>query len=209
MGQDTDDRKRPHLRLVVNNAEKRTARPVDGEELFVPLEELVAQRDVVRPAFYEELEGWQAKAYSAAERFLVAKGWSYGLDPHHGRLVVIPIAAVIPETEEHGGSAQDELLLYATEDISGMGLCLSLETILPYWSDDASVMEEALLYAPILPYGTLFLEENKKDGYLDLIYRVSFPLYPPVPTGKILEKFFAVAALELRETLRGLAEYPE
>ena len=45
MAQDKDDRKRPHLRLVVNNVEQRKPRPATGEEDFVPLEALVARRD--------------------------------------------------------------------------------------------------------------------------------------------------------------------
>ena len=83
------------------------------------------------------------------------------------------------------------------------------ETILPYWSEDETIMEEALLYAPILQFGTLFLEENQQDGLLDLIYRLGFPLYPPALTGRLLDRLFAIAAYELGEIFRFLAENPE
>ncbi len=209
MTQEKDERKRAHLRLVVNNEEQRKPRPVAGEEEFIPFETLVMQRDILRPKFYQDLGRWQAKAYSAIERFMVRKQWEYGLDPQHGKLMVLPIAAICPEVIEHGGVPQDEALIYVAEDASGEGLCLSVETILPYWSEDESVMEDALIYAPIFQYGALFLEENKQDGLLDLIYRFGLPIYPPALTGRLLGRFFAIFAFELRETLRNLAEYPE
>lgn len=206
---DTDERKRPQLRLVVDNAEKRNPRPSGQEDDFIPLETLAARRDELRPEFYRGMVRRQAKAYETLERFLSDRGWPYGLDPRHGRLIAVPAQVVCPEVLEHGGSPQDEVLLFAAEDPVGEGLCLSLEMILPFWSDDDAVMEDALFSAPILPYGSLFLEENRQDGYLDLIYRLAFPLYPPAPTGRLLAKLLAVAAYELRETLRGLDEYPE
>ncbi len=209
MTQEKDERKRAHLRLVVNNEEQRKPRPVVGEEEFIPFETLVMQRDMLRSEFYRTLGRWQAKAYSAIERFMVRKQWEYGLDPQHGKLMVLPISAVCPDVIEHGGSSQDEALIYVTEDASGEGFCLSVETILPYWSEDESVMEDALIYAPIFQYGALFLEENKQDGLLDLIYRFGLPIYPPALTGRLLGRFFAIFSYELRETLRNLAEYPE
>lgn len=209
MTKDKDDRKRPQLRLVVDNVEKRNPRPAADEESFIPLEELIAQREALRDDFYHGLERGQAKTYAALERFLTQKGWPYGLDPNHGRLLIIPAGVVCPEAVEHGGAPQDELILFVSEDPAGKGLCLSLEMLLPYYSDDEAVMEDALLYAPSLPYGTLFLEENRQDGLLDLIYRLGFPLYPPALTGRILERLFTMAAYELKEVLRSLAEYPE
>lgn len=203
---DKDERKRPSLRLVVNNPDKRGGRPPkEEEEIFVPLPELAVNRDELRPAFYRGLDRQLAKAYQHLEAYLLRREWPYGLDPHHGRVIVVPTAAVCPLSAEHGGAHQDEVLLFITEDSAGTGLCLSLETILPFWSDDESVMEEALLYAPIHQYGALFLEENRHDGLLDLIYRLALPLYPPAPTGRILERFFAIAALELTDALQGLA----
>ncbi len=209
MTQDKDERKRSHLRLVVNNVEQRKQRPADGEEEFIPFATLAAERERFRSEFYRSMSPWQAKAYTALERFIATKQWEYGLDPQHGRLLVIPISVLCPDTVEFGGSPQDEALLYVAEDASGEGLSLSFETILPFWSDDESVMEEALIYAPIFQYGALFLEENKQDGLLDLIYRLGFPLYPPAPTRRLLGRFFTIAVYELRETLRALAEYPE
>jgi hypothetical protein len=209
MTQDKDERKRAHLRLVVNNEEQRKPRPVAGGEDFIPFDNLIAQLEIFRPEFYRGMGRWQAKAYSAIERFMAGKQWEYGLDPQHGRLLVIPIAVICPDAIEHGGSPQDEALVYVTDDASGEGLCLSLETILPYWSEDESVMEDALLYAPIFQCGALFLEENRQDGLLDLIYRLGFPLYPPAATGRLLYRFFAIAVYELRETLLNLAEFPE
>jgi hypothetical protein len=209
MTQDKDDRKRPHLRLVVNNVEQRKPRPATGDEDFIPLEALVARRESFRPEFYGGMDRWQVKAYSALERYLSRRQWDYGLDPQHGRLLVLPIAVVCPEAIEHGGSPQDEALIYVAEDASGQGLCLSIETILPYWSEDESVMEDALLYSPIFQCGALFLEENRQDGLLDLIYRLGFPLYPPALTGRLLERLFTIAAYELRETLRSLMDYME
>jgi hypothetical protein len=209
MTQEKDERKRPHLRLVVNNVEQRKPRPAGEEEDFVPLETLIARKDGFRPAFYRDMERRQAKAYEAIERYLDRKNMPYGLDPDHGRLMVLSTAVVCPAAFEHGGSPQDEVLLYVAEDTTGQGLCLSLETILPFWSDDEAVMEDALLYSPIFQYGALFLEENRQDGLLDLIYRLGMPLYPPALTGKLLDRLFAIAAYELGEALRGLAEFPE
>ncbi|HEY6837587.1 MAG TPA: hypothetical protein VI389_02470, partial [Geobacteraceae bacterium] len=200
---------RSHLRLVVNNVEKRAPRPADGGEDFIALEELVAQRDMLRDDFYRGMDPWHVKAYAAIERFLGLKQWPYGLDPHHGRLLVLPALVVSPEVAEFGVSPQDELLLSVTEDVTKKGLCLSAEMILPFYSEDDAVMEDALLYSPMFPYGTLFLEENRQDGFLDLVYRLAFPLYPPTPTTKLLDKMFAVASFELVETMRSLADYPD
>ncbi|ABB30928.1 hypothetical protein GeomeDRAFT_2697 [Geobacter metallireducens RCH3] len=209
MTQDKDDRKRPQLRLVVNNPELRGSRPATGEDASIPFEVLIAKRHELRADFFKGIAPQHVKAYERIERHLERRGWLYGLDPQHGRLMVIPAATACPEVLEHGGSPQDELLLFVADDPTGLGLCLCLEIILPFWSDDDAVMEEALIYAPIYPYGSLFLEENRNDGYLDLIYRLSFPLYPPAPTERLLEKLFAVARYELRETLIGLDEFPE
>lgn len=209
MANDRDERKRPHLRLVVDNVEKRSPRPSGREEGFIPLEELIARRDGFRPEFYLGLGRAETKAYEALERFLTRKGWPYGLEPHHDRLIVLPAGAVSPDVLAHGEAPQDEIILYVADDLTGKGLCLSLEMILPYWSEDAAVMEDALLYSPVLPYGTLFLEENRQDGLLDLIYRLAFPLYPPALTARMLDRLFSIAEYELRETLRSLAEYPE
>jgi hypothetical protein len=206
MTKDKDERKRPQLRLVVNNPEKRNPRPKANEEALVTLEELLARREDFRPAFYADLPPWQAKAFGAIERFLAGRGWPYGLDPQHGRPLVIPAGVVCPAAAEHDEASQDEVLLHLAEDPTGQGGCLTLEMLLPFWSDDDGVMEEALLFSPIFPYGALFLEENKQDGYLDLIYRVSFPLYPPALTNRLLSRFFAVAGYELTEALRSLAE---
>ena len=209
MAEDKDDRKRPHLRLVVNNADQRTTRPAGREEDFIPLPTLIARKESFRSQFYDGMDRWQAKAYASIERHLSRRKLPYGLDIHHGRLLVLPAPAVCPDAFEHTGSAQDEVLLYVAEDAAGKGLCLSLETILPFWSEDEAVMEEALLYSPIFQYGTLFLEENRQDGLLDLIYRLGFPLYPPALTGRLFDRLLAVAAYELGETLRGLAEDSE
>ena len=209
MTHEKDDRKRPHLRLVVNNVEQRKPRPAAGEDDFISLETLVAKRETFRPEFYSGLHGWQEKAYNSLERYLSRKQWNYGLDPQHGRLLVLPVFVVCPEAIEHSGAPQDEILIYVTEDATGQGSCLSIETILPYWSEDESVMEDALLYSPIFQYGALFLEENRQDGLLDLIYRLGFPLYPPALTGRLLDRLFAIAAFELGETLRSLTDYSE
>jgi hypothetical protein len=209
MAHDKDDRKRPHLRLVVDNVEKRTFRPAGSEEGFIPLEQLVVKRDEVRPEFYHGMEQRHVKAFMAIERFLARKGLPYGLDPQHGRLMVLPADAVCPEAAVHGEEHQDEILLYIMEDAMGEGLCLTLEMMLPFYSEDESVMEDALLFSPVFQYGTLFLEENRQDGFLDLIYRLGFPIYPPALTGRVLDRLFAIVAFELRETLRTLAEYPE
>ncbi len=204
---DKDERKRPHLRLVVDNAEKRNPRPAAQE--FVPVEELIARRDEMRPLFYRALGPWQSKAYRAIERFLGEMGRPYGLDTQHGCLMVLPAEAISPSLAVEGGSSHDEVLLYVAEDLTGKGFCLTIEMILPFWSEDDAVMEDALLYAPVYQYGTLFLEENPQDKLLDLIYRIGFPLFPPALTNRFLDRFFAIAAYELAETLRGLAEYPE
>jgi hypothetical protein len=209
MTHNKDERKRAHLRLVVNNVEPRKPRPATGEEDFIPLEALVAQRDVFRPEFYSSMGRWQMKAYGSLEKFLVSKQWDYGLDPQHGRLLVLPASVVCPDALGHGGSPHDEVLVYLAEDISGEGLCLSIETILPYWSEDEAVMEDALLYSPIFQYGALFLEENRQDGLLDLIYRLGFPLYPPALTGRLIDRLFSIAAFELRETLRSLMDFSD
>jgi hypothetical protein len=205
MTQDKDERKRPQLRLVVDNAEKRNPR---SEDQTIPLEELIALKEQLRPQFYNGLGRWQVKACETLERFLTAKGWPYGLDPHHGSLMVLPAGKVCPEAAEHEGGLQDELLLYIAEDAGGNGFCLSLEMVIPYYSEDEAVMEDALLFSPLFQYGALFLEENRQDGLLDLIYRLGLPIYPPALTTRLLDRFFAIAALELRETLRNLAEYP-
>ncbi|MBI1920779.1 MAG: hypothetical protein HYS23_06820 [Geobacter sp.] len=209
MTQEKDERKRPNLRLVVNNPEKRVSRPAAGADEFISLEELYQQQEAIRPDFYRDMEAWQAKAYTSIERFLNLRDWPYGLDPHHGRLLVLPAALICPEMLDHGASQEDELLIYVTEDATGQGLCLSLEAILPYYSDDEAVMEDAILFAPILQYGSLFLEENRHDGMLDIIYRLAFPLYPPALTEKYLDRMFNVAAQELSVALQGLGEFPE
>lgn len=206
MAYDKDDRKRPHLRLVVDNVEKRNPRPASGEEPFVPVEELIARRVELRPQFYRGMERRFTKSYEALERFIERRGWPYGLDPHHGPLLVIPAGVVCPEAIESGSPYQDEILVYVAEDSTGEGLCLSLEMILPYYSEDEAVMEDALLFSPVFQYGTLFLEENRQDGLLDLIYRLGFPIYPPALTSRVLTRLFAIAAFELKETLRSLAE---
>ncbi|BBA69478.1 hypothetical protein [Geobacter sulfurreducens] len=209
MSKDKDERKRPQLRLVVNNVEKRSGRPVAGEDDFITLDELILRRHEFRGHFYAGVGRLQEKAYRSLERYLERKGWAYGLDPLHGRLMVIPAGLVCPEAIVPDSSQQDEVLVFAGEDLTGVGLCLSLEMIIPFWSDDDAVMEDALLSAPILPYGMLFLEENRQDGYLDLIYRVALPLYPPAPTVRVLDKLFAVARTELAETLRTLADFSD
>lgn len=208
MTEDNDRENRPHLRLVVNNAEKRNPRPSTSEDDFISFEELTTKRDLFRPEFYQGMDQLQKDVYVELERFLAGKGWPYGLDPRHGRLLVLPAGVVCPETAEHGGTQQDEILVYVAEDVTGQGLCLSLEMLLPYYSEDEAVMEDAFLYAPVNQYGTLFLEENRHDSFLDLIYRLALPLFPPDLTGKLLDRLFAIAAYELKETLLGLAEYP-
>ncbi|GFE57870.1 hypothetical protein [Geobacter sp. AOG1] len=210
MTQDKDDRKRPHLRLVVDNAEKRVSHPVDTGEEFIPLEDLLTRRDDFRTLFYQELSPWQAKAYEKLERFFSAREWPYGLDPEHGRLMVLPIGIVCPEAVEYGSVPQDEVLVYVAEDLEGNGLSLSVEMILPYFSEDEAVMEEAFLYStPVHQYGTIFLEENRHDDLLDLMYRLTFPLFPPALSGRLLARLFSVAAFEFRETCRILTEFPE
>jgi hypothetical protein len=204
MTNETDDRKRSHLRLVVNNPEKRNPR----EDDVIGLEDLVARRDEIRPQFYRDMDRAHGKAYSVLERFLGGRGWPYGLDPHYGRPIVLPAAVVCPEALAHEVDPRDEVLIFVTEDATGRGLCLSLEMILPFYSDDESVMEDALLYSPLFQYGTMFLEENRQDGLLDLIYRLAFPLYPPALSSRILDRLFAVAAQEVADALQGFSEYP-
>lgn len=207
MAHDKDDRKRPHLRLVVDNVEKRNPRPTGSEEPSIPLEELIARRDYFRPMFYDGMERWRVKASEALERFLLSTGRPYGLDPHHGRLMVLPAGVVCPEAAGYGGEQQDEILLYIAEDASGPGGCVSLEMVLPFYSEDEAVMEDALLYSPLFQYGALFLEENRRDGLLDLIYRIGLPIYPPALTARLIDRMFAAAAYELKETLQSLAEF--
>lgn len=209
MTEDKDDRKRPHLRLVVNNAEQRKPRPVGEDEDFIPLSALIARKESFRSEFYSGLERGQSKAYAAIERHLNRRQLPYGLDIHHGRLIVLPAGALCPAAFEHAGTTQDEVIIYVVEDPAGQGLCLSLETILPFWSEDEAIMEDALLYSPTFQYGTLFLEENRQDGLLDLIYRLGFPIYPPALTGRLLDRLLAIAAYELGDTLRILAEDSE
>jgi len=209
MAKETDERKRTHLRLVVNNPEKRNPRPSGCEDDFIALEELVARRDEIRPIFYRDMDRATEKAYRVIERFLSRKGWPYGLDPNHGKPVVIPAAAACPGTLSSGMDPRDELLLFIMEDAAGEGVCLSMEMILPFYSEDESVMEDALLYSPVFQYGALFIEENRHDGLLDLVYRFGFPLYPPALTGRILERLFRLAAHEMSDALQGLNEYPE
>jgi hypothetical protein len=206
MTTDKTDRPRPHLRLVVNNPDHRPGRPVSDEEAFISIEELVIRRDDFRSQFYHDLDDAQVKAYAAVERYLIDHGLSYGLDPHHGKVLVVPATVLCPELEEQGGTQQDEILVYVSDDMTGQGMRLSFETILPFYSDNDEIMEDAVIFSPILPYGTLFLEENRHDGYLDLIYRVSFPLSPPALTQRLLGRYLATVAHELREALAGLAE---
>src|SRR5690242_2976188 len=97
MAQDKDDRKRPHLRLVVNNEEQRKPRPAGSEEDFLTLDTLLAKREHFRPEFYRGMGRPQAKAYEALERYLGRRKRAYGLDPQHGRLMVLSIGAVCPD----------------------------------------------------------------------------------------------------------------
>lgn len=209
MTDEKDERKRTHLRLVVDNVEKRLKRPAGSEEVFVPLETLAAQNEHNRGDFYSGLNPSQVKSYQRLESFLAGRQWLYGLDPHHGKMMVLNVATFSQEMAEYGGGYADEALVYVVEDPSGRGLCLSMETILPFYSEDDAIMEEALLYGPMLPYGTLFLEENRQDGFLDLIYRLAFPLEPPLLTAPLIEKFFRVAGYELKEVLLSLTESQE
>lgn len=209
MTEEPEDRKRSHLRLVVNNPDKRSSRPAVGEGDYIALEELVAGKENIRPLYYRDMQRPVMKACMAVERFLDQRGWTYGLDPHHGKPIVIPAAVVCPGSAVSPADPRDEVLLFIAEDATGRGLCFSMEMILPFYSEDESVMEEALLYSPVFQYGTLFLEENRQDGYLDLIYRLGFPLYPPALTGRILDRLFEIADHEVCEALRGLAEYPD
>lgn len=207
MTKDKDERKR-HLKLVVNNSEVRSARPLGAEQEFVPLEELIANRDAFRSAFYRGMGRMQTKGYMALERYLAERGTPYGIDPIHGKVLVVPAADLSPESLEFG-SPQDEILLSVSEDAGGGGLCFSLEMILPYFSEDDAVMEEALLFAPVLQYGALFLEENPHDGMLDLIYRLAVPLYPPLLTRRLAQRMFSIFSFELKETFLALSDYPE
>jgi hypothetical protein len=208
MKKDKDERKMSHLKLVVNNSEIRSARPAGGEQEFIPLEDLIANRDDFRPAFYRGMGRMQTKGYQALERFLKGRGAPYGIDPIHGKVMVLPAGDLSPEALEFG-SPQDEVLLCIAEDAGGSGLCFSLEMILPYFSEDDAVMEEALLFAPVLQYGALFLEENPHDGLLDLIYRLAVPLFPPLLTTRLAERMFSIFAFELKETFLALSDYPE
>ncbi|WP_054694703.1 hypothetical protein, partial [Geotalea toluenoxydans] len=169
---------RPQLRLVVNNTEKRNQRPAASEDDFISFQELAANRELFQVEFYRDLEPLQAEGYREIESFLVERGWPYGLDPRHGQVIVIPAGVVCPESDEHGGAGQDEVLVYLAEDATGQGLCLALEMLMPYYSEDEAVMEDAFLYGPVNQYGSLFLEENRHDSFLDLIYRLALPLYP-------------------------------
>lgn len=208
MKKDKDERKMSHLKLVVNNAEVRSARPAGGEQEFIPLEELIQRRDVFRPAFYRGMGRLQVRGYQTLERFLEKRNAPYGIDPVHGKVLVLPAGDLSAEAREYG-SPQDEVLLSITEDAGGTGLCFSLEMILPYFSEDDAVMEEALLFAPVLQYGALFLEENPHDGLLDLIYRLAVPLFPPFLTSRLAERMFAIFSFELKETFLALSDYPE
>ena len=208
MTKDKDERLRSHLKLVVNNQEIRSARPSATEQEFVPLEDLIANRDLFRGAFYRGMGKVQTRGYQALERFLAGRGAPYGIDPIHGKVMVLPAGNLSPESLEFG-SPQDEVLLSISEDAGGSGLCFSLEMILPYFSEDDAVMEEALLFAPVLQYGALFLEENPHDGMLDLIYRLAVPLYPPLFTARLAERMFSIFSFELKETFMALSDYPE
>jgi hypothetical protein len=208
MTKDKDERKRSHLKLVVNNTENRSARPAGEEQEFIPLEELIVNRDSFRAPFYQGLGRLQTKGYQALERFLQGRGAPYGIDPIHGKVMVLPAGDLSPEALEFG-SPQDEVLLSIAEDAGGSGLCFSLEMILPYFSEDDAVMEEALLFAPVLQYGALFLEENPHDGLLDLIYRLAVPLFPPLLTRRLAERMFSIFSFELKETFLALSDYPE
>jgi hypothetical protein len=209
MKKDSDDRKRSHLRLVVNNPDKRKPGPAGNEDDFITLEDLVANRENFSPLFYQDMDRFQEKAYRAIEKYLLARDWPYGLDPHHGRPIVIPALVVCPGSLASGMVSHDELLVFVTEDTAGKGFCLSIEMIMPFYSDDETVMEDALLYSPVFQYGSLFLEENRHDGLLDLIYRLGFPLYPPIPTGRTLERLFSIVVREVDDALRELSAYPE
>jgi hypothetical protein len=176
-----------------------------AEDEYLPLDELVARREEFRLRFYRDMERGPAKVYRIIERVLIGKEWPYGLDPQYGKLLVLSAGSVCPYHVKYGGDNKDEALLYVAEDAQE-GLCLALEMVLPFFSEDDAVMEEAYLYAPIHQYGTLFLEENRQDGLLDFIYRLSIPVYPPALTGRLLERIFAIASHELGETLRNLAE---
>jgi len=209
MKKDNDDRKRSHLRLVVNNPDKRKPGPVGSEDDFITLEALIAQREGLTPLFYQDMGELPTKAYQALERFFSARGWPYGLDPQHGQPAVLPALVVCPGAVAYGMVPHDELLIFIAEDAGGEGLCLSMEMIMPFYSDDEAVMEEALLYSPVLQYGSLFIEENQHDGLLDLIYRLGFPLYPPVPTARILGRLFSIVAREVDDALGALCEFPE
>lgn len=209
MSHDTEESKQAHLRLVVNNGEKRSPRPAAGLEDFIALDDLVQGKEAIRTQFYQDMDRRYRRIYDIMERFLMQRGWPYGLDPHHGKPLVIPAVTVCPRAAVHGMDPRDEVLVFVSEDAAGSGLCLSLEVILPFYSDDESVMEDALLYSPVFQYGALFIEENRQDGLLDLIYRFGMPLYPPALTGRLLDRFFTIAAREVGDALNGLTETPE
>ncbi len=145
MTKETDDRKRTHLRLVVSNPEKRHQRPSGCEDDFITVDELISRKDALRPLFYRDMERAHMKAYVTIERFLTEKGWPYGLDPHHGRPVVLPAAVVCREMATPELDHGDEVLLFVTDDATGSGVCFSLEMILPFFNEDEAIMEEALL----------------------------------------------------------------
>lgn len=206
MERDTDDRKKPQLKLVVNNAEKRSPRPAEPETPLIPLEELLANRNTMRDDFYRGMTPQLEEGYRTIERFLDGTGWQYGLDPHHGRPVVLPAGTVCPRAAEVG-SPQDEILLFMEPDGGENGLCLALEMILPFGSDDDAEMESALLYGtPVLQYGTIFLDENPHDGMLDLVYRLAMPILPPELSTAILERIMIIAGLEIGDAIQSLAE---
>jgi hypothetical protein len=175
----------------------------------VPLSDLCSRKEEYRPQFYHGLDEQQTQAFEAIEAFITSKEWTYGLDPEHGRMIVIPAGTVVPEVADLSGSSLDEILLFISRDPTGTGLCVTVEMVMPFYSEDDAVMEDSLLYAPLLPYGTLFLEENGNDRFLDLIYRVAFPLFPPEADQAIFARLFGVAAGELRELFRYFSEYPE
>ncbi len=206
MERDTDDRKKPQLKLVVNNAEKRSPRPKEAEAPLIPLEELLANRDALRDTFYGGMAAPLEEGYRVIERFLADIGWEYGLDPHHGRPIVLPAGTVSALAAEIG-SPQDEILLFMEADGGNNGLCLALEMILPFGSDDDTEMESALLYGtPVLQYGTIFLDENPHDGMLDLVYRLAVPVIPPELTDGLLKRVVTIAGLEIADAIQSLSE---
>ena len=206
MERETDDRKKPQLRLVVNNAEKRSPRPTEPEVPLISLEELLVNRDAMRDHYYRGMDPKLEQGYRVIERFLEGKEWQYGLDPHHGRPVVLPAGTVCAQAVEIG-SPQDEILLFMESDGGENGLCLALEMILPFGSDDDTEMESALLYGtPVLQYGSIFLDENPHDGMLDLVYRLAVPIMPPELTDALLERVVTIAGMEIRDAILSLSE---